>query len=111
MINRLHGEVEGHELYNRAQTTKGCADAKTGKAVLSDRCVHNAARAKLLKELPGDFVGALILGHLLTHDENGFVATHFFSHRVAQGVTKDCFCISRARRDIRIGQDWARWRI
>ena len=43
LVDRLHGEVEGHELDDRPQPGEGGADAEPGKAVLGDRRVDHAA--------------------------------------------------------------------
>ncbi len=51
-----------------------------------DRCIHHTACAEFLKQFPCDLIGTLILGHLFTHYENGFVTAHLFGHGVAQCV-------------------------
>ena len=53
LVNRLHGEVEGHELDDRPQPGKAGADAEPGKALLGDRRVDDAARAEFLRAGPG----------------------------------------------------------
>ena len=46
LVDRLHGEVEGHELDDRLQAGHRRADADAGKAVLGDRRVDDAARRR-----------------------------------------------------------------
>jgi hypothetical protein len=50
MVDRLHGEVEGHELHDRLQTAKGRADAEAGKTVLGDRRVDDALSAEFVEQ-------------------------------------------------------------
>ena len=84
LVDRLHGEVEGHELDDRLQAGHRGADADAGKAVLGDRRVDDAPRPELLQQALRDLVGALVFGDLLAHDEDVGVAAHFLGHGVAQ---------------------------
>ncbi|MCY1300269.1 hypothetical protein D9M70_498300 [compost metagenome] len=84
LVDRLHGEVEGHELDDRAKTGHGSADADTGKAMLGDRGVNDATRTEFLQQALGDLVGALVLGDFFAHDENVVAQAHFFGHGVAK---------------------------
>jgi hypothetical protein len=84
VVDRLHGEVEGHELDDRLQARHRRADAEAGEAVLGDRRVDHALRPELLQQALGDLVGALILADLLAHEEHVAVAAHFLGHGVAQ---------------------------
>ena len=54
MVNRLHGEVEGHELDNRAQAAEGCAGGDAGKAVFGDRGVDHPLGAEFVQEALAD---------------------------------------------------------
>ena len=84
MINRLHGEVEGHEFNDWAQSThrRACADA--GKAMFSNRRVDHATRAEFVEQSLRYLIGTLIFGDFFTHHENAVVGAHFFGHRIAQ---------------------------
>ena len=84
LVDRLHGEVEGHELDDRLEARHRRADAEAGEAVLGDRRVDHALRAELLQQALRDLVGALIFGDLLAHHEHVLVAPHLLGHGVAQ---------------------------
>ena len=84
LVDRLHGEVEGHELDDRLQAGHRRADADAGKAVLGDRRIDHALGAEFLQQALRDLVGALIFGDLLAHDEDVGVAPHLLGHGVAQ---------------------------
>ena len=70
LVDRLHGEVEGHELDDRLQPAERRADAQAGEAVLGDRRVDDALGAELLEQALADLVGALVLRDLLAHQED-----------------------------------------
>ena len=106
LVDRLHGEVEGHELDDRLQAGHRRADADAGEAVLGDRRVDHAARAELLQQPLRDLVGALILGDFLAHDEDVLVAAHLFGHRVAQRFAHRGRHHLGAGRDVGIGGDF-----
>ena len=84
LVDRLHGEVEGHELDDRLQAGHRRTDADAGKAMLGDRRIDDALVAEFLQQTLGDLVGALILRDLFAHDEHIRVAPHFLGHGVAQ---------------------------
>ena len=94
MIDRLHGKIEGHEFDDRAQAAHSRPGAYTGKAIFCDRRIDYPARAKFIEQALGNLVGALILGHLLTHNEHAVITAHFLGHGIAQGFAQgDCFGI------------------
>ena len=84
LVDRLHGKVERHELDDGAKPGHGSADTDTGEAVLGDRGVDHAAGAEFLQQTLRDLVGALVLGHFLTHEEDILIGAHFLGHGVAQ---------------------------
>ena len=86
VVDRLHREVEGHELDDRLQPAHRRARAEAGKAIFGDRRVDHALRPELVEQALGDLVGALILGDFLAHHEHAVVAAHFLGHRVAQAL-------------------------
>ena len=86
VIDRLHREVEGHELDDRAQAAHRRARSKPGEAIFGDRRVDDALGPELLQQVLRDLVGALILGDLLADHEHAIVAAHLLGHRVAQRV-------------------------
>ncbi len=86
LVDRLHGEIPGHEFDDRLQAAKGCADAEAGKAVFGDRRIDDTVGAEFLEQTLTDLVGALILRDLLAHQEDVAVAAHLLGHGVAQGL-------------------------
>ena len=70
VVDRLHGEVPGHELDDRLEPGEGRADADAGEAIFGDRRVDHARRAELVEQALGHFIGALVLADLLAHDEH-----------------------------------------
>src|SRR3546814_11547322 len=62
LVDRLHGEVEGHELDDGPEAVHRRADAEAGEAVLGDRRVDHAARAELVEQAQAHLVGALEIG-------------------------------------------------
>ena len=85
MIDRLHREVERHELYDRSQSAHRRAGAHSGKSVLGNGCVDNATGSEFFEQSLGHLVRALILGNFLAHHEDPVVAPHFLGHGVSQG--------------------------
>jgi hypothetical protein len=84
VVDRLHREVEGHELDDRAQAAHRRAGADAGKAIFGDRRVDHAARAELVEQALRDLVGALIFSDLLAHHEDAVVRSHLLCHGVAE---------------------------
>ena len=82
------------------------ADAEAGKAVLGDRRVDDALVAEFLQQALRDFVGALIFGDFLAHDEDVAVAAHFLGHGVAQGFAHGHGDHLGAFRNVGIGGDF-----
>ena len=84
MVDRLHREVEGHELDDRAEAAHRRARAKPGEAIFGDRRIDDALCSELVEQSLRDLVSALVLGDLLAHHEHAVIAAHFLGHRVAQ---------------------------
>ena len=84
LVDRLHREIEGHELDDRPQAGEAGADPEPGKTLLGDRRVDDAARPEFLQQALADLVGALVLGDLLADQKDRFVAPHLLGHCVAQ---------------------------
>ena len=103
MVDRLHGEVPGHELDDRLQPGEGRADADPGKAIFGDRRIDHAGRAELIEQALGDLVGALILADLLAHDEHRRIAAHLLGHGVAQRLAHGHADHLGAGRDLGLG--------
>ena len=114
LVDRLHGEIEGHEFDDRAQAVHGGAHRHAGEAVLGDRRIDDALGAETIEQALADFIGALVLRDFLTHQEHGVVGFEFGGHRVAQGfahgdrfggapVAFGCDCGDGLRRGFRGG--------
>ena len=86
LVDRLHGEIEGHEFDDRLQAGHRRTDADAGKAMLGDRRIDHAPGAEFLQQALADLVGALIFRDLFAHQEHVGVAPHLLGHRVAQRV-------------------------
>ncbi len=84
VIDRLHREIEGHELDDRPEAAHRRAGADAGEAVFGDRGVDHPPGSEFLEQPLGDLVGALVLGDFLADHEYPVVPAHFFGHRVAQ---------------------------
>ena len=102
MIDRLHGEIEGHEFNDRAQTTHCGAGADACKSIFRDRSIDDPLGPEFIQQALRDLVRTLILGHFLAHDEHAFVLAHFFGHGVAQSFTDGNRCEAGAFGNLRI---------
>src|SRR5690625_4423455 len=89
LVESDKGEAPCHKFDNWTEAEHGGADTETGKAGFADRSVDHPLGAEALKEIPCDFVGALIFGNFLAHEEDLFVALHFFSNGLV-----DSFAVS-----------------
>ena len=103
VVDRLHGEVPGHELDDGLQPGEGRADPDPGEAVFGDRRIDHAGRTELVEQPLGHLVGALIFADLLAHDEHRRVAAHLFGHGVAQRLAHGELDHLRTRRDFGLG--------
>src|SRR3546814_15165969 len=66
MIDRLHGEVEGHEFDDRPQATHRRAGPKARKTIFSDWGFDDSLRPELLEQALMPLISPLIFGDLLT---------------------------------------------
>src|SRR5262249_38711602 len=104
--DRLHGEVECHELDDRVEALESSADAEAREAIFGDRRVDHALGTKLLEEALADLVGTLIFRDLLAHQEHRRIAAHLLGHGVAprfphghaHGIARD-YRLGLGRRD------------
>ena len=92
LVDRLHCEIEGHELDDGTQATKRRADTDARETRFRDRRVDHPLGTKLLEQALADLVGALIFRDLLTHQEDALVAPHLLGHGVAQGLADGHRC-------------------
>src|SRR5256885_13911202 len=91
-IERKQREVPCHELDDWTQANHCGADACTGESELRDRRVNYAHRAELVEQSFRHFVGAVVLGDLLSHQEDAIVALQLFAQRLRQSIaiSKNC---------------------
>ncbi len=108
MVDGLHGEVPGHELHDRLQPRKGGADANAGKAIFGDGGVDDTRGPELVEQALRHLIGPLILGDLLTHDEDAWVGAHLLGHGVAERLAHGHGDHHRARRDLGFVTGFAR---
>ncbi|VEU45051.1 unnamed protein product [Pseudo-nitzschia multistriata] len=78
VVDSLHTEIDGHEFDDRSEVLQGGSDCHPCESGLCDGCVDDTLFSVLLVKALGDLVGTLVLGDFLSHDEDGFVALHFF---------------------------------
>ena len=79
--------------------------------MFGDRRIDHAAVAEFFQQTLADLVGALVLRHLLAHQEHAFVAAHFLGHRIAQGFAYRHGDHFGALGNFRIGKGFGRWRL
>mmetsp|Transcript_69799 Transcript_69799/g.110953 ORF Transcript_69799/g.110953 Transcript_69799/m.110953 type:complete len:202 (-) Transcript_69799:1334-1939(-) len=77
LIDGLHAKVERHKLHDWMQSVECRADAHSGKSHLCDRRINHSRIAIFVPQSLGDFVGAIILRHLLAHQEQQRVTLKF----------------------------------
>ena len=98
MVDRLQGEVEGHELDDGAEAFETSTDGDTSEASLSDWSVPDALRAIFVPHALGHFVGAVVLGDLFANQENPFVTLDLVTHSSVDGVTDSHLVVGDRRR-------------
>ena len=67
-----------HQLHDRADAEHGGTDAHADESSLGNRRVHDTLVTPFRPEAFGHFVGAVVLGHFLAHEDDVFVAGKFF---------------------------------
>ena len=92
LIQRQDGEVEGHELDDGPEAEHGRAHSEPRETELADGGVHDPLVSEALEQALGDLVGAVVLGHLLTQEENGVVSLHLLGEGLVQRVSIRQFC-------------------
>ena len=56
------------------------------EAGFADRGVYDTLAAEAFPEALGDFVGAVVFGDFLAHDDDVFIALEFFGEGVVEGL-------------------------
>ena len=83
-IDRDEAEAEGHELNDRPEADHRRTNPHASEAFFRDRRVDHALGTKAVEHPLGDLVGSVVLGNLLTHDEDAVIALHLLAHRLVQ---------------------------
>ena len=87
LVEGHQAEVPGHELDDRPQAGHGRADAQAREAALADRGVDDALGSELVEQALADLVGAVVVGDLLPHQEDGGVALHLLAQGPTEGLS------------------------
>ena len=80
------GETPEHEFHDGAQSHHGGPHPESDEAGFADRGVDDAFVAEAFPQALGDFVGAVVFGDFLAHEEDVFVALEFFGEGVVEGL-------------------------
>eukprot|EP00053_Salpingoeca_punica_P008562 m.76658 g.76658 ORF g.76658 m.76658 type:complete len:418 (+) comp14651_c0_seq1:227-1480(+) len=86
VVDGLHGEVEGHELADRAEAGHGCADGHASETHLRDGRVDHSVATKRLQQAAADLICAVVLADLLAHEDDLLIAPHLVLHGQRQGI-------------------------
>src|SRR5215813_8456165 len=70
-------EAKSHELNDRAQSDHGGPNPESGKSIFGNGRVDNSFWPETFEQTLRDFVGTLVLRHLLAHEENIRIAFQF----------------------------------
>ncbi|KAI6775058.1 hypothetical protein HG530_001816 [Fusarium avenaceum] len=88
LIDGLHGEVEGHELtLNGVKTTQGSTNSETTETRLGDRSVNDTLLTEAVEETLGNLVGTVVLGNLLTEDEDLLVLGELLCESLVERIS------------------------
>ena len=86
LVHRDIGEVDGHQFRHWPQLAEGRAGGETDDGRFGDGRVEDALRPELLEQTARHLERALIFGHILPKDHDGFVALHLLEERLVDGV-------------------------
>src|SRR5881396_191230 len=84
LIHREDRKVKGHHLDDGTKSGHGRADRQAGKSQFGDRRIDDAPGAELFQEALADLKGALIVGDILTDQEDLLVAPHLLPQRFVE---------------------------
>ena len=79
------GEAPEHELHHGTNAEHRGSNAHADEARFADRRIDDAFVAEALPEAFGDFVGSVVAGDFLAHDDDIFIAEDFLGEGVVQG--------------------------
>jgi len=99
MVDSLESEVECHELDDGAEAMKTGTDGDTSETSLSNGSVYNTPIAVFVPHTLRHLICAIVLGDLLTNEENVLVALDLFGHRGVDGLTHSHLLVENGRSD------------
>lgn len=70
MVDRLKSKVHRHELHDRSKPHESSSAADTSEAAFCNGSVPKSLGAVLIDESFSDFVGSMIVGNLLSDNED-----------------------------------------
>ena len=79
------GEAPKHELHHGANTQHRSPYAHADKTGLADWGIHHTLVAEALPKSLSDFVGAVVLGHFFSDNDDILIADNFLGERVVEG--------------------------
>ena len=79
------GEAPEHEFHHGADAQHGGADTHADEAGFANWSINHALVAEALPEAFGDFVGAVVLSHFFSDDDDIFVTDDFLGEGVIEG--------------------------
>ncbi len=103
MVDRLHGEVPGHEFDDGFQPGEGGADPDPGEAVFGDGRIDDAGGTELIEQPLSHLVGPLVLADFLADDEDRGVRPHLLGHGVTERLAHGELDHRRTRREFGLG--------
>ena len=70
-------KTERHELDDRPEPDHGRADTQPGETIFADRRVNDSRGTKSFEQSLRDLISAVVLRHLLAHEEDVWIALQF----------------------------------
>ena len=84
LVEGDEGKTEGHEFDDRPQPDHRGADAQAGKTIFTDRRVDDPLRSETFEQALAHFIGAVVFGDFLAHQEDIRIALQFFGERFVE---------------------------
>ena len=87
VIDRLQGEVEGHELDDGAEAFETCTDGNTREASLGDWSVPDSIAAISIPHALRDFVSSVVLRDFFANQEDTRISFDLVTHRTVNRLS------------------------
>ena len=91
LVHRKAGEVDVHELNDRAETGQGGTDGRPDDPDLADRRLADPSGPELVEEAGGNLESAAVLGDVFADHDDPFVTLHLEAKRVAERLVVEHF--------------------